>query len=706
MKLSWQNWFRLGIRGKLTLLVLCASLIPLGFLGWQAFNEQKRVIQEEVRHSHDELSTMLAHGIYENLEYTRKLMESIAELDLVKRFDPKAVPVAEDFFTSLTRQFPFFRVLYLVDNQRRVVAGSDRDFVPPADLSFTSATKREYLGSLSERVASDSQGYYVTLEVVVRNYGRTPVGILGAKVNLAYIETLLKKALTNSKSKGMILDEEGKVIARSSPDIQPLGISAVETINRNISDVKDFSGTRYLMTAVSISQFYNYQGLRWTIVLQIPEREAFSAAYQLRDKIISLFILTALFSIIFSILLSSNFTSSLLYLIAGARKFGRGDFSGELKPQGTDEIGELTKTFEEMRVNLKNTKADLDYRILQLSTLYEVGKAISSILDFQQLQNLILETVARVMRAEKGSLMLLDETERVLTIGVAVGLTDEVTREAKVGLGEPIAGWVIESGNPLFVQDVETDHTFLALKKKNVIRGTLMSVPLKAKDKLLGVLNVSKSIPHSFTDNDFELFKNLANQAAIAIENARLYRYAVTDEMTKLYNHRYFQQRLDEELQRADRYESQVSLIILDVDHFKKFNDTYGHPEGDRVLKTVSRLIEKNIREVDIPARYGGEEFVVICPEKDGEGAMTPANRIRTAIEGFDFRINGQHVPITVSLGVAHYPSQAQSKTELVSLADTALYFSKGNGRNLASQYSPEMRSEEAQKKREIKKAT
>jgi len=216
-------------------------------------------------------------------------------------------------------------------------------------------------------------------------------------------------------------------------------------------------------------------------------------------------------------------------------------------------------------------------------------------------------------------------------------------------------------------------------------------MPLIAKEKILGTLNVSKAEAESFTERDFELFKNLANQAAIAIDNARLYRYAVTDEMTKLYNHRYFQQRLDKELQRCDRYQSHLSLIIIDVDHFKAFNDTYGHQEGDRVLKTVASLIEDNIREIDIAARYGGEEFTVICPEKNTDGAIVPAERIRKAIEQYDFRINGQSVPLTISTGIACYPEIANNKIDLIKKADLALYYSKKTGRNKTSLYHPIM---------------
>jgi diguanylate cyclase (GGDEF)-like protein len=437
-----------------------------------------------------------------------------------------------------------------------------------------------------------------------------------------------------------------------------------------------------------LKKFDFYQAPNWTIVLQIPEKQAFNAAYTFRSRLLRILLITALISVLLSVLLARNFTAPLSNLIKGAKEISSGDFSHEINPSSDDEIGDLTATFDEMRINLKNTKADLDYRILQLSTLYEVGKAISSVLDFKKLQHIILETVVKVIKAEKGSLMLLDDSERILSIGVAVGLSEDVTRETRLEIGQSIAGWVVDTRKPLFVKNVETDQAFLAIKKKNVKTGTLMCVPLLAKDKLLGALNVSKSVPESFSEKDFELFVNLANQAAIAIENARLYRYAVTDEMTRLYNHRYFQQRLDEELLRADRYDNHVSLLILDVDHFKKFNDTYGHPEGDRVLKAVARLIEKSVREVDIVARYGGEEFVVICPEKNGEGSLVPAERIRHAVEEFDFRISGKHVPITVSLGVACYPDQARSKPELIQKADYALYFSKQNGRNQATLYN------------------
>ncbi|MEW6709039.1 MAG: diguanylate cyclase [Candidatus Riflebacteria bacterium] len=684
-----RGFLKTGIKAKLTVFILLLSLLPTAFIGYQAYNEQRRIITEEVTASHIELSNMLANGIYENLKFTRSLLAAITTLSAVKNLEAHR---AEDLFNALLGNFSIFKTIYLVDSNKKIVAATEPDIKVQTDQLYSNAIKRSYHGSLSEVFTAPDGSPFMTFEAIIKSPEKHGItGVLISEVNLTNIREILKKALRNCRSEGLVLDEAGSIIARSSEETRTFSISSEETMESDITRLKTIDGEPYLITAVSLKKFDFYQAPNWTIVLQIPEKVAFQAAFVFKNRIIRILYLTAMFSIILAILLARSFTAPLSNLIEGAKQISAGDFSHQIIPSSDDEIGNLTATFDEMRINLKNTKADLEYRILQLSTLYEVGKAISSVLDFKKLQHIILETVVKVIKADKGSLMLVDDSEKILTIGVAVGLSEDVTRDTRLEIGKSVAGWVVDTRKPLFVKNVETDQAFLAIKKKNLRGGTLMCVPLLAKDKLLGALNVSRPEPDSFSDKDFELFISLANQAAIAIENARLYRYAVTDEMTRLYNHRYFQQRLDEELLRADRYDNRISLLILDVDHFKKFNDTYGHPEGDRVLKTVARLIEKSVREVDISARYGGEEFVVICPEKNGEGSLVPAERIRQAVESFDFRIGEKPVQITVSMGVACYPDQARSKTELIQRADYALYFSKANGRNRSTLYNPIM---------------
>ena len=678
-----------SIKTKLTFIILLMTLIPLGLAGYWSYKTQREIIFKEVTASHRELSNTLAHGIYENLEFTRRLLNSVGELNAVQALNSD---IAEDFFNALMRHFSFFKLMYLIDSDRNIVATTNSEVTLPPDWLFSNAIKRSYQGSLSEVTTTKDGPPSMTLESVVRSSSVHDInGVLISEINLTSIRDLLKNALKNSRSQGLVFDELGTVIARSDDAVTISDVAFEDVLDSDITNVKLINGEPYLLTAVSLKKFDFYQAPNWIIVLQIPEKIAFAAAHRFKEYIFSVLGLTALISIIVGILLARQFTSPIAKLVAGASNISKGDFEHEMISSSSDEIGELTDMFDEMRCNLKSTRADLDNKILQLSTLYEVGKAISSELNFVKLQNMILEKVTKVLGAERGSLMLVDDSEKYMTIGVAVGLSDEITRETHQEIGDSVAGYACQQRKALFVKDVDKDEDFQKIKKENIKSGTLMCVPLIAKDKLLGALNVAKSVPNSFNENDFDLLINLANQAAIAIDNARLYRYAVTDEMTKLYNHRYFQQRLEEELRRADRHEDHISLLILDVDHFKRFNDTYGHPEGDRVLKTVAMLIEKSIREIDIAARYGGEEFVVICPEKSGAGALVPAERIRMAIEGYDFRIDGVHVPITVSVGAASYPDNANSKAELIKKSDTALYYSKENGRNRSTLYNPIM---------------
>ncbi len=175
----------------------------------------------------------------------------------------------------------------------------------------------------------------------------------------------------------------------------------------------------------------------------------------------------------------------------------------------------------------------------------------------------------------------------------------------------------------------------------------------------------------------------LANELQTA--NKKLHELAFRDGLTGLYNHRYFQEEMDREIERAKRYEREFSLIIFDIDHFKKVNDTYGHPVGDQVLKAISRVAEKSVRKSDIVARYGGEEFAVILPETDFVGAKVFAERIRRDIEKMTIDVDDTTIRITVSVGFTCYrhTSKIQEKSAIISMADKALYTAKLGGRNM-----------------------
>ena len=224
---------------------------------------------------------------------------------------------------------------------------------------------------------------------------------------------------------------------------------------------------------------------------------------------------------------------------------------------------------------------------------------------------------------------------------------------------------------------------------------SMISVPLKIKDRITGVINVVNKIdPSGFNPDDQRLLEALAQQAAMAVEHARLYELAITDGLTRLFIHRYFQARLEEEIMRAKRYHTTVSLVLFDIDHFKKFNDTYGHQQGDIVLVEVAKLIKQTIRDtVDIPARYGGEEFTIILPETDAKGAQLVAERLRKTIETFPFPGQDKQLNVTISLGIATFPDHASSRGVLIKKADIALYACKEAGRNCTLIFNDRMSS-------------
>jgi diguanylate cyclase (GGDEF)-like protein len=169
--------------------------------------------------------------------------------------------------------------------------------------------------------------------------------------------------------------------------------------------------------------------------------------------------------------------------------------------------------------------------------------------------------------------------------------------------------------------------------------------------------------------------------------NEKLRSLAFTDGLTGLYNHRFFQDMLDREMNRVERYSRSLSLILIDIDHFKNVNDTYGHPQGDAVLSSIAKLFEDTIRRPDMAARYGGEEFAIVLPETNTKGAVVLAERLRKLVEDKEFPVEDKLIRVTISLGVTTYDSSAGKKTkdEVIAAADKALYNSKGTGRNKLS---------------------
>ena len=218
-------------------------------------------------------------------------------------------------------------------------------------------------------------------------------------------------------------------------------------------------------------------------------------------------------------------------------------------------------------------------------------------------------------------------------------------------------------------------------------------VPLRTDKGSIGILLLPRNgTGQSYGMQDIQYITQIVRFASIALENASLFRQATTDRMTGLFSHHFFEKTLDEELERARRYKSTFSLVMFDIDHFKKFNDTYGHLQGDRIIRDIAKLLRMSIRQVDFPARYGGEEFAVILPAVDVKGAQVVAERIRRKVETYAFPSTdgGASLHVTISVGVTEFDTEsAYAPTEIIREADRALYKSKEQGRNMVTVSAP-----------------
>ena len=322
-------------------------------------------------------------------------------------------------------------------------------------------------------------------------------------------------------------------------------------------------------------------------------------------------------------------------------------------------------------------------------TLLSFTNKMGNILNLDQLATEMLQSLAKAIRISRAVLLFEDPGSSLFTMRyVYPETTDKIHTEFNLSFDSPVVTWLQKESQILTLKQIETSTQFRALweTERESLHNSHLEVfyPLKSHGKMVGILGLSKK--HSkqlFSQEDIELVTSVANQAGVIVENAQLYSqamtWAITDGLTRLYNHRYLHECLDKEIARGTRFGTTFSICMIDLDFFKTYNDTYGHLAGDDVLTSIGKCIQASIRTVDLAFRYGGEEFAVILPETSTEGAYLVAERIREKIEQ---KVFSGRSSITASLGIATWPTDGVTKEQMLVSADKSLYTAKGTGRN------------------------
>lgn len=389
------------------------------------------------------------------------------------------------------------------------------------------------------------------------------------------------------------------------------------------------------------------------------------------------------------------------------------------KPLGVMVVGEARNweraPFEQEKLDVLNTLAmqvsasiysfqifiEAQIRANQLSMLNKVSRAIGSTIDLDALLELIYQQLRNVIVSDTYFVALYLEESNAQDIRI---LIDQGKRypPQKLPLDQSLASWVIRNRQPLLIRNLEKEGDAFPTQPRAIgnmrLSVSWMGVPMLHGSQVLGVLALASYSANSFSKDDIDLLENVAAQASLAIMNARQYagiqEEARRDSLTGAYNHGFFQKLLSKEIERAIENAMSLALVMVDVDHFKEYNDLHGHLVGDEILRQLVITIRTAIKKTDIIGRWGGEEFIIALPGATLEQGVQVAMRFRNALEQIQvYNAQGKEVGIpTISQGVACYPQDGQNSVDLINSADQALLIAKRSGRDrivLASENIP-----------------
>ncbi|PIQ23853.1 hypothetical protein COW36_13525 [bacterium (Candidatus Blackallbacteria) CG17_big_fil_post_rev_8_21_14_2_50_48_46] len=525
-----------------------------------------------------------------------------------------------------------------------------------------------YHASKPRPIAAMGISFRVSHQLVdqIRKISGTEVMVVQAGAEGHVLATTLDESSSQGLLKMLMADKRKNHVSRSLPYM----LSSVSHSVRN--------GEYLLVVALSVAQMHQMMA-------------------SIKEVLVIVEFAAIVLALIIALGLSRNFISKLMELVRLSQKVEAGDLDTQVQLESQDEFGVLAQTLDSMRLEIRQTLREKELMISNLTIRDEINQAIIS-RSGNELLLQVLTIVIEAIQAQQGSIMLVDRDSGQLLLKVVYDPRRDlhpvnVHERISFSIGEGIAGYVAQTGEAILCNDPHQDPRFKPYHFQEMDQrlANLLCLPLQVEETILGVISLDNKAG-GFQAEDLIQLQDIAKQVAIAIKNAELYELSITDGLTGLYIRRYFQDMLEQELKRSLRFQMQTALILFDIDYFKRFNDTYGHQAGDAVLRRVASLVGHSIRDgVDTAARYGGEEFAIIMPDTDLQGAWQVAERLRQSIEAAHFEYEGQSLKVTISLGCAEFPLQADSRESLIEKADIALYASKHGGRNRSTCYVPEL---------------
>lgn len=332
-------------------------------------------------------------------------------------------------------------------------------------------------------------------------------------------------------------------------------------------------------------------------------------------------------------------------------------------------------------------------RAVEAETLRQAASAVNSALEINAVLDKILEQLENVISSDSSSVFLIEDDHVRMKAGRGLPNLPELLAR-QYSLQNPLFTDIDSHQSPIIISDAQADPRFESWGDANYIHGWI-GLQLRVREECIGYLTIDSRKINAYNQADADLAQAFSDEAAIALENARLFQQvktlAITDPLTGLYNRRYFFEAAQREFERTRRYGGHLAIILIDLDHFKGVNDTYGHIAGDHVLVTVASRCKQSLRDIDVPARYGGEEFIFLLPETNLSGAHLVAERLRERIMQDVIDTGSLRIAVSVSLGVAEMDDTCADLTNLVQHADQAMYATKRTNRGSITDWTPDL---------------
>jgi diguanylate cyclase (GGDEF)-like protein len=551
-------------------------------------------------------------------------------------------------------------VLLALDADRRLIAAGrqEPDFLP----GVRAPTSEEIL-----RAGGGGPGFVRTEEISIRVEGDE---LVGSVVGALWLDRGL--LAETGENLDLAVVAEGRIVASTTE----LERTRVDIVEHEIFPTELDGAARARAQMLPVGDT--------AVMAWVSDAPIEAVGRRLLPVLLAFLLIALVVTTVLAYRLARLITEPLDALSEGARTISQGRFDLQIPVRSKDEIGRLATAFNEMTDRLRATVGELQSSRDQLQrAVRTVGETLRSTHDMNRILDTVIGTAVDAVGADAGALWAFTPTRDEVYPAKVAGMEDS----PRVKVGEGIVGLAAERGIRLSLPD-EAGGPSPARGEPSF--DTTLAVPMFSGDRISGVLAVYRDHPDApFSGEDLDTVVFLAEQGGVAIENIQLHeeaqRLSLTDGLTGVWNRRYLQMQFRQLIATATRFARSFGVLMLDLDHFKRVNDTYGHQRGDAVLVEFSKRVTDTLREVDTFVRYGGEEFVCLLPETDVDGALTTAGKILDAVRSEPFQGVGD-VPlvITVSIGVACYPVHGDSYRRLIDAADSGLYAAKQEGRDRA----------------------